>query len=420
MSEPFSFKNIKSRELRASLEANNITFNVCFIVAFVYTLNFGLAALWLPLSFVVSMLFYAYYFLPKQISAIKMTGNLPNWLGEGLNPWIKNLILFYILSNFTAYGALELQGFRWFSQSVTHSQVITESLIFLMLGGMLFYLWFQGLQGSVRSDRWQLWMIYSGVTILWIFGISELWGQPLNHFFPGTFFDHPVLALQMLIGFSCVQLLYAENWMRLHAFYKSYSQINTLKVLQQAFIRAAVGNLWILSTPILLGLLARQFIGQTDPLQSFIETLNLLSQKTWGPGFWVLIFAMSMAAIISTMDTFAMAWSACFRLNWRNNLLLYLCSCYIFSFIPLSLNDFYILVSFLLNSLAGPILWRIHYQQNYPPKRFAWIAILTIVLILIYLPLGLVDWLGCSLLLISLLISIPKNRPVATGLTSDN
>lgn len=414
MSEPFAFKNLKSRELGASLEANNITFNVCFIATFVYTLNLGLAALWLPLSFVVSMLFYAYYFLPKQISAIKMTGNLPNWLGEGLNPWGKRLILFYILSNFIAYGALELQGFRWFAQSVVHSQVITESLIFLMLAGMLFYLWAQGLQGSVRSDRWQLWLIYAGVIILWIFGITELWGQPLNLFFPDTFFNHPILTLQMLIGFSCAQLLYAENWMRLHAFYKSHSQTNVLKVLQQAFVRAAVGNLWILSTPILLGLLARQFIGQTTPLQRFVEILTLLSQKTWAPGFWVLIFAMSMAAIVSTMDTFAMAWAACFRLQWRHNLLLYLCSCYLFSFMPLSLNDFYILVSFLLNSLAGPILWRIQYMENYPPKRFAWIALLTIVFILIYIPLGLVDWLGCSLLLVSLLVSIPKNKDKKT------
>lgn len=400
----YTLKSVDSKLFGESLLATSITFNIGLIAVFIYTLKLGLLAVWMPIGFMLGIIFYAYFLLPQHTKIAQSYFSLADFLISPHSSYLKTVMICFLICNYFIYGILEIQGVRYFSLSLIPSPAFSELLILLSLAIMIVYLLGWGFEGIFHTDAWQLKVIYAGCTVLWFLSLPKVAALPLTF----NFFEKPIFILQMLLGFLCIQILYAENWLRLSAFLKQADLApNHLKHLQRSLFRSALYSFWIYSTAILLGLLAHA--GSTieqAPILAFINVLqSLCPQSSFGKiAFWILMFSMIISATLSTLDTFTITCTALLHGNtriWRGFLILFCLLSYLCSLVNHDFTAFYVFASFILNLLIGPVLWRLFRQNSYPTAYWCLLFCGGLLITAICIQLLQLEWLGIVLLAFS-------------------
>lgn len=401
------------REIKASFEANNITFNTSFLVLFALGMQIGAAVFWIPIGFCVGIVFYAWKLLPRHLVLLKETGHISSVFIYTKHRHIKFFIAFAVLLSYVAYASLEIQGFRAFSESILPLDIGQEWGLVLLLLMIALYAAQGGWNAVFKTDRYQLWLIYLGTGALYLLGILVLSSGLVQ--FPSLmvllkqFLSQPWLGVQMILGFFFAQLIYYENWMRLEYLLHLQVDIQAVgPVLQRSLLWVALGNMLVFAAPIFMALLAREY--PENMSASLLR--DVLSSFSDGMGLRIilaLVMIQALAAIASTLDTFALsAAQLCLPLQFRSKKFLglgiglFLMIAYGVSRLPVDVTGLYLITSFGLNMFIGPILLCLFTDQKPSKTRLELLFGGALCLIFMSLYLHLEAWLGVILLAYSL------------------
>ncbi|MGB0662963.1 MAG: hypothetical protein ACPGMR_04150 [Pontibacterium sp.] len=306
------------KTLKRTFEASNATFSTSILGLYGLASYNLFYALYLIIGYLLGVLFFAKYFLPKMEVHLKQDRLVPEVLTHASGSRIAGLTLTCVLGiSMLAFFYTEVLSFSllFLGEGLKSSEVYSGSfppeiitiLLLVMLGA---YISLSGYRSLVATDSIQLMLIRLGCFALLVITLVKLSDDPaaLLQLIIADFeaFPHWVMFPAIVLGLVLAQVGYYENWLRISLFYARFAdekQGDTGKFFIDAsrqFERAVPRLFALYCVPLLLAVAAK-----TEGTSSLYA---LLEQVWYGSAWGMIAVALALlafvSALLSTADTY--------------------------------------------------------------------------------------------------------------------
>jgi Na+/proline symporter len=335
-SDFFSFgPDLDPSALRRAFQATNISFTTSFVSLYLFVSTQGYFTFATPICFCLGTLLYACFFLPRQITVLSKGSRYPELLakatGSGsIRPWIAA----FVLLSLWMFTFAEVQGLNIFlGKLFADVPILSQIVPMILVSSLAFYVSRNGYRATTSNDAFQMRIILLGalsviaLTFLTVrdLGLSKVLtaASQLENPFGSPRAVIPFFV-ETLAGFAFSQLLYYDNWQRL-SFYavgvlqaapddaRSDVRAQLIRTIRKEYAWATAPVLFVLISPVLLGLASLS--SGTSPLS--IATLAAFLTNAWvnypivGPALVILSFAFMLSALLSTVESYVIAFVNC-------------------------------------------------------------------------------------------------------------
>jgi Na+/proline symporter len=307
-----------------TFEASNASFMTAFLALFLYGFSLGLATLWIPVGFCLGILFYAFYFLPKQSPFLRDGGRYPALLEQlTASRYVRPIAASFVAFSFWLFFFAEMQGaLRFLRELLSGHPTLTWLLPVLLVAGMIAYIYTAGFQAVVMTDRIQLVLIRLGtlamlVLVGWRLSVAPASVAATLERIPGLF-AFPAFIVQTGVGFAFSQLLYYDNWLRLSLFFDKKRRPladeefdKAIRRLQRLYAQSALFLLVIYCVPV--GVTVSELShghdvpGEAALVHFFVEAAQASPLGLLLAGLGLLHL---LSALVSTADTYVISATA--------------------------------------------------------------------------------------------------------------
>lgn len=336
-----SFGEVDERKLEKAFEGTNASFLTSFVSLFSFSLILGWSSLWIPIGFVVGIVFFNYFFLKKMIPHLINGVKYPELIGNNVeNTKVRIFIGLFCAINIWLFTFSEIQGFHMFIAAFFDEHGIALAIIpIFLIVTIAIYTSTGGYRAVVDNDSVQVLFMYLMVVALFIFlfigyFVSPQTGVPIKSVSVPFFriSDTP-FVLSSLFGFLFSQILYYDNWQRLAYFLINRAKVenidlsvsgekrdqfiddNIYKIVKNYNI-ASIVLFAIYLAPILLGIWAVEHsrvdlrLNSVSQLAQVFLNLDLSFDTIIGVSNFIIclfVFLGLFSALISTADTYLIA-----------------------------------------------------------------------------------------------------------------
>jgi Na+/proline symporter len=331
LQEYFSFgDSADPSTLQRAFTVTNASFTTSFVTLFFLGLTLGISSIAIPLGFVIGIVAYVSFLLPRKMAALAQNRRFPSLIeemtGSRLARTLVSLVIAFSLFLFTF---AELQGLQLFlSALLVDVESVRNLMPPVLVTLMAWYTSRSGYRAVIGNDRLQFYLLVIGtacIFLLCVLGASAI--GPARMLASGTAvaaatppFETFKFIAQAIVGFVFAQLIYYDNWQRL-AFYVTARMRNEnaaatpdilrtiQRDIQKSYLLGAAYLLVIYAAPIVMAL---QLVDTGD--KPSFDTLALFFTRAWsdaaifdiriGPVLVTGALLFMLAALISTAEVY--------------------------------------------------------------------------------------------------------------------